>query len=255
VVISLLVGFPILGGLSLVFSSWGKLTWEAAWWFILGGLIAPGFGRLLLFLGIRHIGVGRAMPLVTTTPFFATLLAAAWLGERPGPAVWGATACVVAGCALLSLKPAGDADWRRIHILYPLGHSLALAVASATRRHALLLTPDPIIGALIASLASLPVVLLSGRLLPAQERFRVSRPALLGFLLMSVVNTLGFLLFFASFRYGEVWLVVPLGYSAPLFSLLFARFWLREEEKVTWNKTAGALLLFLGMAAIVWMAA
>ena len=82
VVISLLVGMPMLGGLSLVFSSWEKLTLEAAAWFALGGLLAPGFGRLLLFLGIRYVGVGRTMPLITVTPFFSTLLGVAFLGWR-----------------------------------------------------------------------------------------------------------------------------------------------------------------------------
>lgn len=255
VVISLVVGLPILGGLSLFMSSWKALTLEAAGWFLLGGILAPGIGRLLLFQGIRHIGVGRTMPLVMLTPFFSTALAVAWLGERPGPAVWAATAGVVAGCALLSLKPAGDADWRRVFILLPVGHALALAFATLTRRHALLITPDPVIGAFLANLSSLPFVLLCAPLLPPAERFRVNRAGLLRYGLISVVNTLGFLLFFSSFRYGEVWLVTPLGYSAPLFSLLFARLWLREEERVTWNKAWGAALLFLGMAVIVWQAA
>ncbi|OGL58814.1 MAG: hypothetical protein A3J27_11760 [Candidatus Tectomicrobia bacterium RIFCSPLOWO2_12_FULL_69_37] len=255
VVVGLVVGVPMLGGLSLAVSSWGKLTWEAAGWFLFGGLLAPGVARLLLYQGFRYIGVGRTMPLITLTPFCSTLVAVAWLGERPGPAIWAATAFVVAGSALLSVKPVGDADWRRVHLLLPIGHAVALAFASATRRHALLLTPDPIIGALLATLSSLPLVLFSARLLPPEERFRIDRGGLLRFILIGVVNTTGFLLFFTSFRFGEVWLVVPLGYSAPLFSLLFARLWLREEEKVTWNKTWGAVLLFIGMAVIVWQAA
>ncbi|MBI2177832.1 MAG: DMT family transporter [Candidatus Tectomicrobia bacterium] len=255
VVISLAVGLPMLGGLSLAVSSWGDLTLVAAGWFLLGGILAPGIGRLLLFQGIRHIGVGRTMPLVMLTPFFSTTLAVAWLGERPGPAVWAATASVVAGCVLLSVKPAGDADWRRIHLLLPLGHAVVLAFATITRRHALLLLPDPVIGAFLANLSSLPIVLLSGRLLPPAERFHVNRAGLLRYSLISVVNTVSFLFFFASFRYGEVWLVVPLGYSAPLFALLLARLWLREEERAAWNKWWGAALLFLGMAMIVWQAA
>ncbi|MBI3128223.1 MAG: DMT family transporter [Candidatus Tectomicrobia bacterium] len=254
-VISLVVGLPILGGLSLLFSSWERLTWEAAAWFALGGLFAPGLGRLLLFQGIRHIGVGRTMPLVMLTPVFSTALAVAWLGERPGPAAWLATASVAAGCVLLSLKPVGDADWRRVHLLLPLGHAAVLALASITRRHALLIAPDPIIGSFLANLVSLPCVLACAPLFPPEERFRVNRTGLLRFGLISVLNTFAFLLFFSSFRFGEVWLVVPLGYSAPLFSLLFARFFLREEERVTWQKGWGALLLFLGMAIIVWQAA
>ena len=253
-VISLLVGMPILGALALLFSDWRELTLEAAMWFALGGVLAPGVGRLLLFLGIRYIGVGRTMPLVTLTPFFSTLVAMAWLGERPGLLVWAATACVVGGCALLTMKPKGDADWRRIFILLPVAHALALAFASSTRRHALLLVADPILGAFIANAASLPAMLVLSPLLPREERFRVDRRGLARFIVSGVLNTLGFLLFFMAFRYGEVSIVVPLGYSAPLFALLFTKLWLREEERVTWQKWAGALSLFAGMVMIVWQA-
>lgn len=253
--ITLVVGLPILGACTLVFSSWEALTPRAAAWFALGGILAPGLGRFLLFLGIRFIGVGRTMPLVTVTPFLSSLVAMAWLGERPGLAVWAATSCVVAGCALLALKPEGDADWRRIFILFPIAHAVALAFASSIRRHALLLMPDPFIGALIASAASIAALLLLSPLVPREERFRLNPQALRGFVGTGVVNTVGFALFFASFRYGDVSIVVPIGYSAPLYALLFTRLWLRGEEVVTWQKWAGALLLFAGMLVIVWQAA
>ena len=45
-IIGLAIGIPILGGLSLVFSDWGGLTYKAALWFFLGGIFAPGFSRL-----------------------------------------------------------------------------------------------------------------------------------------------------------------------------------------------------------------
>ena len=92
--VTVLMGIPIMLALSFIFSSWAKLTLEAALWFALAGILAPGIGRTLVYLSIRYIGVGRAMPLMALTPFTAMVVAVVFLGERPGPAVLGATMCV-----------------------------------------------------------------------------------------------------------------------------------------------------------------
>ncbi len=249
--ISFGVGLPILAALSLVFSSWRALTLEAALWFALGGVLAPGMARCFLFLGIRYIGVGRAMPMATITPFLSTLVAILWLGEAPGPAVLAATVFVAAGCVLLSMKPVGDADWRRIFLLLA-AHAVVMAFSATLRRVALEALPDPIIGATIATAVSIPTLLLFLPFLPKEERFRVDRRGLRTFLISGVLNTAAFLSFFWAFQYGEVSVVVPVGYSAPLFSLLFARLWLKDVERITWQKWTGALLLISGVATIVW---
>ncbi len=253
--IGLAIGIPILGVLSLLFSDWGGLSREAALWFVAGGLLAPGLSRLLLFLGYRTIGVGRTMPLVTITPFLATLVAVAWLGEEPSLAVWTAIFFVTGGCLLLTVKPEGDADWRRIHMVYPFLHAVVMAFVSSFRRYGLILYADPVIGALIANVVSLPALLLLAPALPASERFRMDPQGVRWFALAGVVNAGAYLAFFAAFQYGEVFIVMPLSYTAPLFSLLLAHVWLKEEEKTTWQKWAGAVLLFIGTAIIAWASA
>ncbi len=251
-VVGLAIGIPILGGLSLAFSSWGQLSYRAGLWFLAGGVLAPGFSRFLLFLGFRTIGVGRTMPLVTITPFLSTLVAIAWLGERPGPAVWIAIVFVMAGCLFLTVKPEGDSDWRRVHMIYPFLHAVVMAVASTLRRYGLLVYGDPLIGATIANLVSLPALLLFAPALPEAERFRMDWVGLKWFSLAGVVNAAAYLAFFSAFQYGEVFVVMPLSYTAPLFSLALARVWLKEEEKLTWRKWAGGVLLFFATMMIAW---
>ena len=249
-VIGLAIGIPILGGLSLVYSDWSGLTYEAAVWFFVGGIFAPGFSRLLLFMGYRTIGVGRTMPLVTITPFLATLVAIAWLGEHPNLAVWVAIFFVTGGCLFLTVKPEGDSDWRRIHMIYPFLHAFMMAFVNTSRRYGLLLYGDFIIGALIANAVSLPTLLLLAPALPKAERFRMDMRGLVWFTVAGFINMVAYIAFFAAFQYGEVFIVMPLSYTAPLFSLLLARVWLREEEKLTWQKWAGSALLFIGTAII-----
>ena len=65
--------------------------------FLLAGLLAPGLARLSYFIGVDRVGVARAMPLVSTAPVFAVLVAIAALGERPSPLVLLAVVCIAVG--------------------------------------------------------------------------------------------------------------------------------------------------------------
>lgn len=250
-IVSVMVGIPIMFTLTLFFSSWGKLTPLAVFWFALTGFLAPGLARPLVYLSIRFIGVGRAMPLITLTPFVSTVVAVLWLKEKPGSVLYGATALIVAGCILISLKPEGDRDWRRIFLFLPLVHSLTMAFASTTRRYSLLVMPDFFIGVLIASIASLPAMLLFMPFLPREERLRIEPGGLRMMIYCGLVNSISFIIFFSAFRFGPVSVVVPIGYSAPLFALVFTRVWLREEEVLTWQKWGGAVTLFAGVVLVV----
>jgi drug/metabolite transporter (DMT)-like permease len=250
-VVSVVVGLPIMFALSLYYSSWGSLTWEGVFWFTVTGFLAPGLARPLIYLSIRYVGVGRAMPLITVTPFISMLVAVAWLREQPSTVIYGATALVVTGCFLIALKPEGDKDWRRIFLFLPFAHSLVMAFASTTRRYSLLVFPDFLIGILIASIASLPAILLFWPFLPAEERWRIEKGGLKMMIQTGLLNSLSFLMFFASFQFGPVSIVVPVCYAAPLFALVFTRIWLRDDEALTWQKCVGAATLFVGVALIV----
>ena len=106
--ITLSIGTVVLVVISVFLSSWSELTLPVALWFLVGGALAPGLAQALMFLSISYIGVGRAMPLITVTPFFSTLVAMAWLGERPGAVVLGgsvfAAALGVSGLGLRDIR-------------------------------------------------------------------------------------------------------------------------------------------------------
>lgn len=135
-------------------------------------------------------------------------------------------------------------------MIYPFLHAFMMAFVNTSRRYGLLLYGDFIIGALIANAVSLPTLLLLAPALPKAERFRMDMRGLVWFTVAGFINMVAYIAFFAAFQYGEVFIVMPLSYTAPLFSLLLARVWLREEEKLTWQKWAGSALLFIGTAII-----
>ncbi len=68
--ITLSIGTVVLVTISAFLSPWSELTLPVALWFLTGGALAPGMAQALMFLSIGYIGVGRAMPLITVTPFF-----------------------------------------------------------------------------------------------------------------------------------------------------------------------------------------
>ena len=175
--VTLSIGTAVLVVVSAFFSSWSELTLPVALWFLAGGALAPGMAQALMFLSISYIGVGRAMPLITVTPFFSTLVAMAWLGERPGVVVLGATIFVVAGCVLLALKRVGEKPWRRIFILMPLAHAISFAFAASIRKQALTLMPEPLLGATLSYAISIPVLFLFYPFLPEDERISFNRRA------------------------------------------------------------------------------
>lgn len=253
--ITLSIGTVVLVVISAFLSSWRELTLPVALWFLAGGALAPGLAQALMFLSIGYIGVGRAMPLITVTPFFSTLVAMAWLGERPGVVVLAATFFVVAGCVLLALKREGEKPWRRIFILMPMAHAVSFAFAASIRKHTLALMPEPLLGATLSYAISLPVLFVFYPFLPENERLSFNRAGVMGFALAGSILTLSFFCHFTSYRYGDVSIIAPIVYTAPLFSLLLARIWLKGEEEITWQKTVGAVLLFIGMVVIIWQAA
>ena len=169
--------------------------------------------------------------------------------------VLGATLFVVAGCVLLALKKEGEKPWRRIFILMPLAHAVSFAFAASIRKHVLALMPEPLLGATLSYAISIPVLFLFYPFLPDNERISFNRAGVTGFALAGSILTLSFFCHFTSYRYGDVSIIAPIVYTAPLFSLLLARIWLKGEEEITWQKTAGAVLLFIGMVVIIWQAA
>ena len=70
-------------------------------------------------------------------------------------------------------------------------------------------------------------------------------------ILTGLLNSFSFLVFFSAFQFGPVSIVVPIGYAAPLFALVFTRIWLRDEEVLTWQKWTGAVTLLIGVVLIV----
>ncbi len=70
---------------------------------VLSGAIGLGAGSIFFLTAIQTLGAGRAGAIGAVSPVFAMMLAAAFLGERPGWLTVVGTLLAVAGVAVLSL--------------------------------------------------------------------------------------------------------------------------------------------------------
>lgn len=70
-------------------------------WIALLALVNYPLARTFNYAAIRRIGVGRASPLFSSSPLWATVLAMAFLGERPNAVMLAGTLAIVAGIILV----------------------------------------------------------------------------------------------------------------------------------------------------------
>ncbi|MFN4128420.1 MAG: EamA family transporter [Paracoccaceae bacterium] len=139
-------------------------AWIGMAWFALAGLCAMVFGRSLLYVSIRRLGVTRASATKRLNPFFSVALAALVLAEPIGLVAAGGMALIALAFWLLvrtSLRnPRPRPDGSEPTLLdYVPGIIAALAYAAAyiTRKLGLDHLPSPALGTLISALAGLAV--------------------------------------------------------------------------------------------------
>ena len=72
--------------------------------FVLVGILGPGIGRTLNTISIKRIGVSRTIPIGGIAPFFATLLAIAFLGEEYSIYLFLGMAFIIFGIFILSRR-------------------------------------------------------------------------------------------------------------------------------------------------------
>jgi DME family drug/metabolite transporter len=220
--------------------------------FLLAGLLAPGLARLAYFVGVDRVGVARAMPLVSTAPVFAVLVAMATLGERPSPLVLLAVAGIATGGALVAARhPDGGIAWRRLDLLFPLLAALGFALRDNIFRYGFRRYEEPILAAAAAAIASVTLMGLVGALALRAGRIRLPRQALALLAASGLSEALAYITALRAFREGDVSIVSPLVSTHGLFAVALAAVFLRDLERVTWRLVVATVLIVAGILVVV----
>lgn len=254
VFIGMFTSLPVMIGVTWYF-------WEPAWWsppaffyFALAGLVGPAMSRVFLYLSISYLGVARAMPFNSLTPFFSTSLAVAFLGERPGALILAGTLCIVFGSVALTYKKSDDASWQRKHLWLAGASTITAALSFLFRKFAFAHASAPLMGATLSTLAGFVFLITFIPLFPEDQKpNQFGRPRawrIYGF--CGLLNALGFFLHFTAISIGDLSIVAPLTSTAPIFSLAMSFFMLRRMERITPAIIVGTACMVVGAALIGW---
>jgi len=263
----ILLGFAFLiawqmRGFSFAFSP------RAFAFFVLSGLCTTAMGRFTLFASIRQIGPTRASAIKNGSPMFTVLFALLLLGETisQGPALGIAVmlaGILVQGIILFRQKSEADridspdegAALRLQWFGYLLGivSAISFGIGQVFRKQGLLLMDDAFFGAFTGALVSLLFVCVyegvRGQLRTVvRKSFREFNRC---YFLAGVMSSLGPLFFFLGSSLTQVSYVSVVAAAEPLLTVLFSKWLLKNEERLTRSVWATVVLVLSGTVLMI----
>lgn len=219
--------------------------------FVVAGFLAPGLARLGMFIGIHRIGVARAMPIVSTTPALAVLVAIAALGERPSAWLLLGVICIVGGGILLARRAETGRAGRPRDLVFPVLAALGFALRDNIFRLGFRHYDDPTLAAAAAAVASLAVMGVVAVCQRGTGRIRIERAALPFLAASGLAEACGYLTALRAFQGGEVSVVSPLVSTYGLVALVLAALFLRDLERVSLRVVLAAALIVSGVFVVM----
>ncbi|MFB6254549.1 MAG: EamA family transporter [Halobacteriaceae archaeon] len=221
--------------------------------FALAGIIGTSLGRLATFTGVDRVGASINSAGISTRPFFATMLAAGWLGEKVTIITVIGIGILVAGLISLTLSKGGDiTGWRPRDLLFPLGAAAAFGFGNVLRRYGLITyrSVTELEAVALNEIAALAVLGMYAIIKGRTDIFSAPLQSYLYFTASGTLTAIALLSLFTALRMGRVVIVDPLSATAPLFTTVFAAIFLRDLERVTTGVIFGAVLIVSGVALI-----
>jgi drug/metabolite transporter (DMT)-like permease len=207
--------------------------------------------RLLAYTGVEKIGASRSAALQSVSPLIAATLAIAILHETVTALILAGTFLVVIGIILVSWKPEKELpDFRRWHLLLPLGAACLTGMNHPIRRYVLAMANEPLFFSALMGIVSLAGFLVYSLISPRSQRLVWNRRALMPFLATGLFETFSILCIITALSIGPVVVIVPIAASYPVWSLIEARVFLRDVEAVNWKIVIGIASVVAGNIAI-----
>lgn len=227
-----------------------KIFQPANLFFVASGIIQPAMVRVMFYIGIVRLGVSRAGPIRGTSPLFSVAIAFFLFHDRPGLIIYIGGILTVAGTWLVSYKRVGEAKWRSLDLLFPLGAAILASVSQNIRKIGLNNTGEPIIAATISTATSLCCLFGSVLFSRKSGSLQIDRRCLPYYCGAAVFALIGQLCTFIALNSGQISVVAPLTNTTPLFVIGLTALFLRGEEKVNTAVVIGVILLVAGIAVI-----
>jgi drug/metabolite transporter, DME family len=219
--------------------------------FFVAGVFAPGIGRTLSYTGIEKIGVARSVPIVNSSPIFASIFAVIFLSE-----VWLlqniiGTLLVISGVVLLSLAKPVTGNWRKIDVIFPILGAVSFGVSTTLRKAGLGFVGIPLGAAACTAAMGFVFSLALVRAQGGTKALKLTRRSAAWLFPAGFINTAATLSVFYALSLGKVVIVDPLVSSNPVFTLLLTSIFLRDLEALSARVIIGALLTVTGTILVV----
>jgi drug/metabolite transporter (DMT)-like permease len=207
--------------------------------------------RLLAYTGVEKIGASRSSALQSVSPLISAAIAVAILGEPTTPLIVLGTCLVVAGIVLISWKPERQlADFRRWHLLLPIGAAFLTGINHPIRRYVLTMADEPLFFSALMGSVSLVGFLIYFAASRRSQRLVWNRKAIGPFLATGVCETMSILMIITAISMGRVVIVAPIAASYPVWSLIQSAIFLRDVEPINWKVITGIVSVVAGNFAI-----
>jgi DME family drug/metabolite transporter len=219
--------------------------------FLAAGILAPGIGRTLGYVGIEKIGVARSVPIANSSPIFASIFAVVFLAETWILQNIIGTVFVFGGVIVLSMAKPAQGEWRKLDIVYPLIGAMAFGGSAILRKAGLGFVNIPILAAAVTAAAAALFSLCLLQIQGGREAFRLTHKSAGWLFAAGFFNTAAMLSVFYALSHGKVVIVEPLVSSNPVMTLLLTSVFLRDLEALNLRVIIGALLTVTGTVLVV----
>ena len=220
------------------------------WVFAGIGCLHPLFSTFLAFEANRRIGPTISATFCATAPFFATVTAILFLGERLTTLIAIGTICTVAGVATLSWNPREVGSIVKSALLLATGAAVIRGVTHTLGRFGLQLLPNPFMAGfttfLVAFFGALIVYRVrTGHLLKPRQLHPKGR---LIFMATGILIGIAIWCLYGALSVGDVIITSPILSAFPMFTMLIALVF--RQETITGRIAIGVCLVVGGIIII-----
>jgi len=250
-IVSIIISAALLWVVAPIFIPLSSFRTPAIWYFIAGGIFAPGVGRFMTFKSIERVGVARAVPITNTAPMFSSILAVLVVGESwPLQNILG-TSLVILGVVILSRTKTEKSQWRKLDLVYPVLAAIAFAMSSNLRKLGLLIASLPLMAATVSATTALVFTVIFQQAQGGWRTFALSRRSFGWFVATGVAHTTAMLSSFYALSFGKIVIVDPLISASPVLTLFLSTIFLKDLESITPRVVMGAICTVIGSILVV----
>jgi DME family drug/metabolite transporter len=226
------------------------VSWISVGLFSVVGVFQLGV-RLLAYTGVLKIGASRSSALQSINPLISATIAIVVLKESATVLTLVGTLLLVTGVILVSWKVEQELlSFRWWHLLLPVGAAILSGVNHPMRRYALSLSNEPLFFS--AFMGFVTLIAFAGYMTVSSQEPRLvwDRRALLPFVCTGIFETFSIFLIIKALSIGPVVVIAPIAATYPVWSLIGAKLFLKDVERIGLKAVVGILSVVAGTVAI-----